>query len=1024
LVGNSYIDNPKSRDGRGTGTVEHAKIDNDGIGPVHQHWLSRRRLLIANGGFAVYAAALAVDTAQVDRIWAICAAAGYGVTTLVIWLTRHMNVPVIVPMLVALFGALIAPVIWLATRVAPTPEVLAISQSAILLLQQGTPYLPPDHIVTWLAYNPYLPVVALFGLPKALGARGLIGDPRVWLTAVSIALTWAAFAIAAPHRRCDSCRQNVLLSTVFTAASPVIAFPLAIGITDPAVIALTFLTLALIARPSWMIRAAAVLGVACAMKVTAWLAVPVFSVMLAARDSARSAWRFLGATIAVAGVLSVAMAPATVPDPYTFLQNTVLFPLGLTKQKSPAAAPLPGHLLAMTGMAGQWIAVGVLVAAGVAFVMSLIVRPPRDARVAAWRLAVGLAVLSILAPATRWAYFLYPIGLIGWLLLTGPPTPVMVGGPAIEIPARAAREQSAKQLVTAVTSRVGAWFDESADTNGSLKGESGRNIIMPTSDAITGGTGGGDVIREEAARQAGAATAGGGRDPRPRDVADYGPNEGLPHAESVDPGLPPIRYLTGDLPGRAPVGARISLLVQVTLAAVEGASTALKGFPVSLTGTTVTVTVSAPGLIALGDLEQDLMVPFAADSELVRFGFTAGPAGLHSVRVRAFAGGTCLGDLSLEISVEAGAALEQGRPRTAPMAGLAAEPGEVTLQVSRTARGGYSFQLLSEAFYPVVLVDRLAGDPATVIGQMVAELRTMSKGTSQYATPALARRRLRSLGSKLWADVVPVAIREQFWAQRTRIKLFTIASDMDTVPWELLYPVDVDNDDGFLVEQFPVVRRVYGQGRARVLRLDKGIGFIIPPKSPTNAMDEVAAVRGLLPADMVNRGVQAGLEEVLELLDAVPSVLHFAGHNAFTDEIGSLISLDGGPLRPDDLTYASQRRAFESVRPLVFLNGCRTAGEIPGFTQMVGWAREFMAAGAGAFIGSLWAVRSSSARTFAEKFYHALVREDESLGLASLRARQAIAADEGDPTWLAYTVYGNPSATVVHNPPPIPRNSQ
>ena len=153
-------------------------------------------------------------------------------------------------------------------------------------------------------------------------------------------------------------------------------------------------------------------------------------------------------------------------------------------------------------------------------------------------------------------------------------------------------------------------------------------------------------------------------------------------------------------------------------------------------------------------------------------------------------------------------------------------------------------------------------------------------------------------------------------------------------------------------------------------------------------------------------------------------MLHFAGHNAFTDEIGSLISLDGGPLRPDDLAYASQRRAFESVRPLVFLNGCRTAGEIPGFTQLVGWAREFMGAGAGAFIGSLWAVRSSSARTFAEHFYHALVREGESLGIASLRARQAIAGDEGDPTWLAYTVYGNPSASIMHHPPPIPRNSQ
>jgi hypothetical protein len=100
----------------------------------------------------------------------------------------------------------------------------------------------------------------------------------------------------------------------------------------------------------------------------------------------------------------------------------VLFPLGLTKHKTPAASPLPGHLLAMTGMAGHWAAVGLLLAAGLGFATSLIVRPPLDAPAVAWRLAVGLAVMFTLAPATRWGYFVYPIGLLGWLVLTRPPS--------------------------------------------------------------------------------------------------------------------------------------------------------------------------------------------------------------------------------------------------------------------------------------------------------------------------------------------------------------------------------------------------------------------------------------------------------------------------------------------------------------------------------------------------------------------------------------------------------------------------
>ncbi len=412
---------------------DHEPVKDHEPAPGHQHWLNRRRLLIANGAFAIYATALAVESGHADRTWAIWAAVGYGVTTLVLWLMKDRKILLIWPLLLSLIGALAAPLTWLATRVTPTAEVTVLSQSASLLLHHGTPYLPAGQLDSWLSYNPYLPVMAVFGMPKALGARGLFADPRLWLTAVSIALIFAAFTVAAAHRHCDSCRYNVLLSTVFIAASPVIAFPLAVGITDPPVIALMFLTLALIARPSGVMKAAAALGVAAAMKATAWPAVPVFTAMLAARDGLKNAWRFVGIAVLVGGALAVLMAPAAMADPYAFFQNTVLFPLGLTKHKTPAASPLPGHVLADTGAAGHWAAVGLLVAAGIAFAVWLIVRPPTDARSAAWRLALGLTAMFTLAPATRWGYFVYPIGLVGWLLLTKPVDEA--AGPPIELPA-------------------------------------------------------------------------------------------------------------------------------------------------------------------------------------------------------------------------------------------------------------------------------------------------------------------------------------------------------------------------------------------------------------------------------------------------------------------------------------------------------------------------------------------------------------------------------------------------------------
>jgi hypothetical protein len=387
---------------------------------VHEHWLSSNRALAASGAFALYAAALAIYTGGADQTWAIWGAVAYGVTTVLILATRHTRLPLIVPLLVSLVGALGAPLLWLATRVSPTPEVQVISRSATLLLQHGTPYLAPGQFDNWLSYNPYLPAMAVFGLPRALGANGLLGDPRVWMTLVSIALIAAAFRLAAPHLSCKSCSRNVALSTVFAASSPVIAFPLAIGITDPPVIALLLVTLALAARPGrrsmW---AGVVLGVASAMKSTAWPAIPIFAAMMATRDGVKAMWRFVGVVILLAGALSAAMAPAALSDPASFLQNTVLFPLGLTKYKTPAASPLPGHLLAMTGSAGHMAAVGLLLVAGIGFAVSLIVRPPADARAAAFRIALGLAVMFTLAPATRWGYFVYPIGLIGWVVLTG-----------------------------------------------------------------------------------------------------------------------------------------------------------------------------------------------------------------------------------------------------------------------------------------------------------------------------------------------------------------------------------------------------------------------------------------------------------------------------------------------------------------------------------------------------------------------------------------------------------------------------
>jgi len=389
--------------------------------------------------FAIYAGAVALTAGHDDSAWAVWGFGGYAVATMLLLFTRGW----LLPLAAALGGALVAPLLWLLLQVPPTAEVLVIGRGAKHLIKYGTPYLPPGQLQGWKMYNPYLPVMEIFGLPRSAGLPGMLGDPRIWVTLVTIALIAAAFAVMSPHnlRGCADCRNRVILLTAVAVASPLVAFPLALGITDPPLIALLCLTLAWASRGK-LVHAALALAVACAMKTTAWAAVPVLAIMAWVRYAPRAAVRFTTTSVAATGLLALLAAPEALATPDAVKQNLIDFPLGLTRHKTPAASPLPGHLIAGLGTAGHDIVMVLMVLAAVAFTAWILLKPPRDARDAAWRLAVGFTVLFVLDPSTRFGYFVYPLALLGWRALTktddserSTPTPpdgvlVAVGGPA------------------------------------------------------------------------------------------------------------------------------------------------------------------------------------------------------------------------------------------------------------------------------------------------------------------------------------------------------------------------------------------------------------------------------------------------------------------------------------------------------------------------------------------------------------------------------------------------------------------
>ena len=346
------------------------------------------------------------------RLWGLSAACAYALAALAVLAGRSRGTRgVDVALGVILCGAILFPLLWMVAHGHGEPEVGVVANSATTLIKTGTPYRSSQVLATTTnpnQYNPYLPLMAAFGVPQALFGHSLITDPRIWFGTVFLVVFAFALRIAGAR---DSLRWALLLT-----ASPIIAFELCVGGTDVPMVAFLCLGFALLWRTQRTspVPAGLALGIASSMKATAWPALVVAFALLYVRDGQRAAWRFTAVALSVVVVI---VGPFAVLRPGSLVKNTILFPLGLASVKSQAASPLLGHVLAQTGVIGHTIVVILLIGSGVAIAVSLVIRPPRDVPAATIRLVLGLSAMFILAPSTRFGYFIYPAAMVLWLLV-------------------------------------------------------------------------------------------------------------------------------------------------------------------------------------------------------------------------------------------------------------------------------------------------------------------------------------------------------------------------------------------------------------------------------------------------------------------------------------------------------------------------------------------------------------------------------------------------------------------------------
>jgi hypothetical protein len=254
---------------------------------------------------------------------------------------------------------------------------------------------------------PYLPAMLVFGLPRALDGASPVADAR-------LAFAVATAALMLVSMRCwPTSGQERLRAAQALVILPTGALPMATGGDDLPVLGLMFLSLVLVQRrlTGWGGVAA---GLAAGMKQTAWPLLPFLAV---------AAWKAGGRhgrslTTAFALVGAALVVPFLAWSPGAFLEDVVLFPLGLGQEATPAGSVTVGTLLVRAFPEARAVltTLFLLTVAGVA-VLLLVHRPAATPWRAAGHAGIVMAVALLLAPAARFGYLIYPVNLVVWAVL-------------------------------------------------------------------------------------------------------------------------------------------------------------------------------------------------------------------------------------------------------------------------------------------------------------------------------------------------------------------------------------------------------------------------------------------------------------------------------------------------------------------------------------------------------------------------------------------------------------------------------
>ncbi len=299
-------------------------------------------------------------------------------------------------------------------------------------------------------------------------------------------------------------------------------------------------------------------------------------------------------------------------------------------------------------------------------------------------------------------------------------------------------------------------------------------------------------------------------------------------------------------------------------------------------------------------------------------------------------------------------------------------------------------------------------------------------GKVRELDPQDAEDRLKEEGQNLWRYLIPPELQARYAMEREqwRNKSLLIVSDEPHIPWELLWPSGKWSDEGPLCLQMRISRwlRREPQGNANSepepsLHMGE-LAVVVPPDSGLSAArSEQMFLRNLIkrhhlldasPAEPSRAAVKKLLQE------GRYTWLHVAAHGNFysADPGGesAIWLLDKVPLTSNAIVGEIENHIREH-RPAFVFNACEVGRQGWAITGLDGWADRLIGAGAGLFLAPLWIVNDGAAFKFSKAVYQ-LLFEGETVAEA-VRQGRISARREGDPSWLAYSLYAHPNARVI-----------